>query len=88
MFVKFLLTVAVIAFIWFGFKHLQRLTEIREQSRRPRPGDGPGGTRPPAGPVQDLVTCPVCGTWQVAANARACDRAACPYGRRRRTPAP
>jgi hypothetical protein len=79
MFTKFLLTVAVVALVWFGFQFAQRVR--RENMRRDRVG-----ARKPSGPVQggdgegvqDLVKCPACDTWRSASMGN-CGRAKCPY---------
>jgi hypothetical protein len=81
MFGKFLVTVAVVAVIWFGFQYLQRLAELQERRRARRAAAGAAKPPPAAvsGSVQDLVRCPSCGTWQTGAAARACGRKDCPY---------
>lgn len=78
MFSKFLLTVAVVAIIWFGFKYLQRIAELR--AGRPSPPNAP---RPPSAPnqsqtTQDLALCPRCATYR-APNQGPCGRKDCPY---------
>lgn len=78
MFAKVLLTVAVVAFIWFGFKYLQRVAELR--ARPPSP-PSPGATRPPApvdSGIQDLAQCPRCSTYRTPGQG-ACGRKDCPY---------
>ncbi|CAA7627749.1 conserved hypothetical protein [Candidatus Terasakiella magnetica] len=76
MFGKFLLTVTVIAIIWFGYKYLGRMAELRQRK--------PGGPRPEtpaqdAGAAEIMVECKSCGTWQPARSAKACGRNDCPY---------
>lgn len=88
MFAKFLLTVAVIAIIWFGFKYLERLNRSRTpkaapRSARPRaPGPRSQETRfqpvDNGESVQDLIKCPHCGTYR-SAKQGACGQADCPY---------
>lgn len=85
MFTKILLTVAVVALIWFGFKYLQRVTEMREARERRQPVPPPKADGPSfrdevkaADGVQDLVKCRVCDTFR-AGNAGSCGRADCPY---------
>jgi hypothetical protein len=81
MFGKFLLTVAVVALIWFGFKFAQR---VMAQSRRPQLRRDQAGPKPVFRPdpdgesVQDLIKCPACSTWR-SAKQGACGRADCPY---------
>jgi|AGTN01.1.fsa_nt_gi hypothetical protein len=83
MFAKFLLTVAVVAFIWFGFKYVQRVTELRAGKGTPaRKPEGPSATphfKPVDGgeSVQDLVKCPHCGTFR-SARLGSCGQPGCP----------
>lgn len=79
MFAKFLLTVAVVALIWFGFKYLQRVAELRDRSAR-RPLDGPPKFEPvdDGESVQDLIKCPRCNTWR-SSKLKSCGRPECPY---------
>lgn len=84
MFGKFLLTVAVIALIWFGFQFAQRVLAERrrreEQAARP-PAAGPRPRFEPVSDgesVQDLVKCPRCATYR-SPKLGSCGRAECPY---------
>ncbi|RAU22703.1 hypothetical protein CU669_07060 [Paramagnetospirillum kuznetsovii] len=80
MFGKFLLTVAVIAIIWFGYKYLGHLAELKRRDSSPRPSERPG--REPRDAKVDaeaMVECRVCGTWQPSRTARSCGKADCPY---------
>ncbi|MBI3446586.1 MAG: hypothetical protein HY055_14810 [Magnetospirillum sp.] len=78
MFGKILLTVTVVALIWFGFKYLGRIAELRQ-------GGGANPLRRPSPPAdaeakaEAMVECRICGTWQPARKARSCGRADCPY---------
>lgn len=77
MFAKILLTVAVVAFIWFGFKYLGRRAELRRREpgqRVPPPPPPPGSDH-----AETMVECRVCGTWQPGRTARSCGRSDCPY---------
>lgn len=83
MFAKFLLTVTVIAIVWFGFKYLQRVAELRQRQdsppRRAPLGDGPRFEPVADGEsVQDLVKCPICATFR-SPKLGPCGRAQCPY---------
>ncbi|MGE5503108.1 MAG: hypothetical protein ACM31L_01675 [Actinomycetota bacterium] len=79
-FPKLLLTVAVIAIIWFGFKYMARVAEIRAREGRRPPAPGPARREPDnADGVQDMVRCPACNTWQPARGAKPCGRSDCPY---------
>lgn len=75
MFGKFLLTVAVIAIVWFGFRYLARVAEVKRRAA-PDPATGPAVQPPDA---EMMVECRVCSTWQVASSAKTCGRPGCPY---------
>jgi len=77
---KFLLLVALVALVWFGFRYVNRVETIRralreELKRRQKP---PPSTRIDA---EDLVKCAQCGSYVAARSATACGRADCPWGR-------
>ena len=80
MFFKFLLTVAVVALIWFGFKYLQRVQELRARAD----AKSPAGEKPRFQPVddgesvQDLVKCPRCSTYR-SSRLGSCGQDGCPY---------
>jgi len=82
MFMKFLLTVAVVALIWFGFRFSQRLAMQRQAPREP--ADQAAKPKPRFTPdadgesVRDLVKCPICNTWR-APNLGTCGRKECPH---------
>ncbi len=80
-FPKLLLTIAVIAIIWFGFKYLARVAEIRSRGgSRPAPvRPRPEAAKPLGEDVQDMVRCRVCDTWQPGRTAKSCGRGNCPY---------
>lgn len=74
---KILLTVAIVALVWYGFKYLSRVERARRRAlkgRKDEPGSAPAG-------AESLVQCPVCGTYVAAAGAEDCGREDCPYGR-------
>ena len=77
MFGKFLLTVAVIAIIWFGFKYLARVAEVKRREAAPEPPRNSGRTKGVDAEV--MVECHVCGTWQPDRSAKGCGRSDCPY---------
>jgi uncharacterized protein len=83
-FPKLVVLVAVIAIIWFGFRWFERWErERRQAAERTQSRLGGGGSRqgPIGGSVaEDMKACPVCGTF-VAATARSCGRANCPFPR-------
>jgi hypothetical protein len=78
MIAKFLLTTIIVAAIWFGFRYLQRLAELKERRRTPPRGEQRQAVSDDG--VQDLVRCPTCDTWRAPS---ACGRPDCPYGGRR-----
>lgn len=80
MFAKFLLTVAVVAIIWFGFKYLQRVTEMRQRAAARPPADDRPRFQPIADgeSVQDLIRCPRCSTYR-SAKLGHCGQEGCPY---------
>lgn len=79
MFLKFLLTVAMVAAIWFGFKYLARLQEIKAKREAKAVRGNSSPAKADKADVQDLVQCRACGTWQPGGSARHCGRKDCPY---------
>jgi len=77
MFGKFLLTVAVVAIVWFGFKYLARVAELKHGAAVPRPKASP--RQAPGIEAEAMVECRVCGTWQPGRTAKPCGRRDCPY---------
>ncbi|MBR9970291.1 hypothetical protein [Magnetospirillum sulfuroxidans] len=79
MFAKFLLTVAMIALIWFGFRFAQRLTQQKQRPVTRERGDKPRFTPDEDGEsVRDLIKCPRCDTWR-GQSLGSCGRGDCPY---------
>ncbi len=87
---KLLLTVAVIAAVWYGFKWLGRMKEVRERDARERlrreagnrggGGTGESGTGGSvSGAAEDMVECPACGAFVAAQAPKSCGKAECPY---------
>lgn len=80
MFGKILLTVAVVAVIWFAFRYFARVAQVRERTRNSQGGNDRRPSEPAADiQAETMVECRVCGTWQPARGAKACGRADCPY---------
>lgn len=80
MFGKLLLTVAVIAVIWFAFRHFARTGQARRRDGADR--GARKASAPTSGPeieAENMVECRVCGTWQPTRAAKPCGRADCPY---------
>jgi len=76
---KLILTVAVVAGVFYGWKWLGRLQalrsaegkRVRREQRRPSP--------PPATEAVDMIACPTCGDYVPATGATHCGRKDCPY---------
>jgi len=77
---KLLFTVAVIAAVWYGFKWLGRMKEVRDRQARERlRPDADGAPQPGAPGTEEMVECGRCGAYVSAAAPRSCGRADCPY---------
>jgi uncharacterized protein len=71
---KLLVLIAVIAAVWYGYKYVERINELRgKQGRR-----APKQSKRPALQAEDMAKCRVCGTY-VAPDAGGCGRPDCPY---------
>jgi len=78
MFLKILLTIVAVAIIWFGFKYLGRVAELRarkeeREAEKPRFEPVRNGES-----VQDLVKCRVCSAYR-SPKSGSCGRGDCPY---------
>ena len=70
---KILLTLVVVAALWFGFRAVTRIAVARAQAQaRVRDRQAPPD-------AQTMVECPVCGLWQPTRTASPCGRRGCPY---------
>ncbi len=83
---KLLVLGAVIALVWYGFKWLSRLQRVRDAQgggapkKRRWPGTARRATEePPHSTAEDMIECPVCGTYVSARGSANCARADCPY---------
>lgn len=77
-FAKVLLLVAVVAFVWFGWRWFQRW-ELDRRVRDPGNADARTGSRRIE--AEDMVACRVCGTYVSSRKPRACARGDCPFPR-------
>jgi len=76
---KLLVLAAIIAAVWYGFKFVGRLDEVRRgRADRERPQRRAAGNDS-AAEIEDTVQCPVCGAYVVARSASPCERPDCPY---------
>jgi hypothetical protein len=77
---KLLLFALLVAIVWFGYRYVNRVEQIRravrEELRRRQP---PG--RPRSIEAEDLVKCNRCGAYVAARSASSCGRPDCPWGR-------
>lgn len=83
---KLLVLAAVIGAVWYGFKWISRLQQVRDaqDGTKPKKRRWPGTARrakeePPQKAAEDMTECPVCGTFVAARGAAACGRTDCPY---------
>ena len=87
---KLLFTVAAIAAVWYGFKWLGRMKEVRERDARERlrrkagtgGGGGTGSTGAGgsvSGAAEEMVECPTCGAFVATTGAKSCGKEECPY---------
>lgn len=90
---KLFVLALVIAAIWYGFKYMNRLEEVRRMLRQmqhrqqsPQTNDGSrtyerSQARAPSLKAEDLVLCRRCNAYVAAHGAGSCGRADCPWGR-------
>ena len=77
---KILLTLLVIAAVWYGWRAYNRYQALRADVRRRMAEEARRNPKPAAEPeAEDTIECPTCGAF-VAANRRvSCGRKDCPY---------
>jgi hypothetical protein len=79
---KLFLLVVFILVIWYGFKYVNRVEEIRQSFKRAaRDAAARAQARrgAPAIKAEDMVKCRACGVYVTAAGASNCGRADCPW---------
>ena len=79
---KILVLVAILAFVWYGFKFLGRLKDTRAAEARERDLKTPDRKATPAEAaldVEETVLCATCGAYVPARGATNCGKAGCPY---------
>ncbi len=80
---KLVFTVLAVAAVWYGFKWVHRVQEIRRreaaarvhQEGRRSPTGAPAG----ASAAEDMVKCPACGDYVPERGMKNCGRADCSY---------
>jgi len=78
-FAKIAVLIAIIAFVWFGFRFLARLEAGRAPGRLGRRRRRIKAAKTGEAPAEPMVECPTCGVFMPAADTNPCDRADCPY---------
>jgi len=74
-FSKLLLLVLVVLAVWYGYKYVMRVGQVRQEAARNRTA----GPKPSAAlRAEDTQKCPACGAY-VTRGATSCGRADCPY---------
>ena len=79
---KLLLLIVFILAIWYGFKYVSRVEEIRKSVKRAvRDAAARSQARrgAPAIKAEDMVKCGACGVYVTASGASNCGRADCPW---------
>ncbi len=75
MLLKWLLVIIVVGLVWFGWRFVTRVEEVRRATRNQ--SGGSGRRADPA--VEDLVKCPVCAAYVSAVRPQRCGRPDCPH---------
>ena len=65
---KLLVLAAIIAAVWYGFKWVTRMRDIRDAAEAEREVT-----------AEEMVRCPKCDAYVVAKGASDCGRDGCPY---------
>ncbi len=87
---KLLFTVAVVVAVWYGFKWVGRMKQIRDKEAKDRlrrgaqsgnkGGSGGGGASGgEQSDAEEMVECAVCGAFVAVRGAKSCGRDDCPY---------
>jgi uncharacterized protein len=75
---KLLVLIVILLAVWYGFKWVARLNQVREASKKERRRLDAGTPGPD---TEDMVKCARCDTFVPARGARHCGRDGCPYPR-------
>jgi hypothetical protein len=71
---KLIVLILVILAVWYGYKYVNRVNEVREAMRRKAPRPGPTRSLK----AEDMTKCRSCGAY-VAEGAASCGRPDCPF---------
>ena len=75
---KLLVTVAIVAAVWYGFKFIGRLDKAHKAKAALKP-EGGDQRRPAAVESEEMERCAACGTYVAVRGAASCGRDDCPY---------
>jgi len=75
---KILVTAAIILVIWYGFKWIGRVAEVKERDGASKPSSKKKASDDGKEAVE-LVACKVCGDYVSSAKSVSCGRDDCPY---------
>ena len=75
---KLLVLAAIVAAVWYGFKYVGRMKEVRDAEAKLRES-AKGGASPAAPKTQEMVQCAVCSAYVAAQGSQNCGREDCPY---------
>jgi uncharacterized protein len=81
-FSKLALLVVIILVVWYGFKYIGRVEEVRQTLRRARDAADRAQARSHGAArihAEDLVQCRVCDAYVAAKGATKCGRSDCPW---------
>jgi len=78
---KLIFTAIIVAAVWYGFKYVNRLGEVRRDKldRQNNPVKPSQKKSSAGGEAEDMVACSVCGTFVAPSSAGNCGRGDCPY---------
>jgi hypothetical protein len=78
---KLFLLVLLILVIWYGFKYVNRVEEIRRTLKRAarEAASRSAARRTPTLKAEDMVKCRSCGVYVTVTGATNCGRADCPW---------
>ena len=83
---KLLLLALLVLAIWYGFKYVNRIEEVRQTLKRAaRDAAARSQARTqarqgaPSIQAEDMVKCPACGVYVTKSGATNCGRADCPW---------
>jgi uncharacterized protein len=78
---KLIVLIVVILVVWYGYKYVARLEQIRQalhRARRAAEAQQRGGGTPRL-KAEDMVKCRACGAYVAAEGAGRCGRGDCPW---------